>query len=222
MKKSVLFLVQNLPVPQDRRVWMEAKTLRENGFLVSVISPRKKDQKKKEEIDGIHIYRYLEAPKAHGYMSYFWEYLYSYLMTFYLAIKIYFKRGFSIIHTANPPDFFFSIALIFRLFGVKFVYDQHDLMPEMMLCKFYKNKDSFFYKLLLMFERLSYKTCAVHIATCRSGQEKVLSRVKIKPKNFIVRSAPDLGQINMTLVNELKSKEAKKRFSYLGAYIGVM
>lgn len=222
MKKSVLLLVQNLPVPQDRRVWMEARTLKENGFSVSVISPRKKEQKKREEIDGISVYRYLQAPHPKGYLGYFWEYIYSYLMTFYLVCRVYLKRGFSVIHTANPPDFFFSIALIFKLFGVKFIYDQHDLMPEMMLCKFKKDKTSFFYRILLFLEKMSYKVCDIHISTCQSGQEKTLSRVKNEPKNFIVRTVPDMRQINTALIDKSKVEELRKKFSCIGVYLGVM
>ena len=143
MKKSVLFIVQNLPVPQDRRVWMEAKTLKQRGFLVSIISPGNPEQKKFERLDNIFVYRYAKPPKTSGYLSYCWEYTYSFLATLYLTVKIYRKHGFAVLHVANPPDIFFILGLIFKLAGVKFIYDQHDLMPEMLLCKFNKNKTSY-------------------------------------------------------------------------------
>jgi len=222
MKKSVIFLVQNLPVPQDRRVWMEAQTLRQNGFQVSVISPRNPNQKKFEIIDGVFIYRYLKPPKSSGYLSYLWEYAYSFINTLYLSFKIYLTRGFSAIHSANPPDFFFLIAVPFKLFGVKFIYDQHDLMPEMLLCKFGKSKKSWLYKFLLFMERSSYNLSDAHIATCLSGQEVALTRVKPKPKNFIVRSAPDLGVINEKSVQKKLVDSVKKRFAHVACYLGVM
>lgn len=222
MKKSVLFLVQNLPVPQDRRVWMEAAALQRNSFEVSVISPRNKSQSKFDVIDGIFIYRYLKPPKSEGYFDYLWEYGYSLLNTMILAVKVYFQRGFSVIHTANPPDFFFLVALLFKPFGVKFVYDQHDLMPEMLLARFKKSKKHFLYKILLYLEKLSYKVADVHIATCQSGLEKILSRVKDRKKSFIVRSVPDKNIISKKLADKVLADAAKKKFRYICSYIGVM
>jgi glycosyltransferase involved in cell wall biosynthesis len=222
MKKSVLFLVQNLPVPQDRRIMMEARALIGAGYAVSIISPRKTEQKKFEILEGIHSYRYLMAPKSSGYLSYLWEYCYSFALTFYLTVKIFLTRGFSIIHSANPPDFFFLIALIFKPFGVKFVYDQHDLMPEMLLCRFGKTKEHFFYKILLFMERMSYRLSDIHLSTCQSGQEKTLSRVKVTAKNFIVRSAPDPSQISPKLADPDLTKKIQTKYRYLCAYLGVM
>jgi glycosyltransferase involved in cell wall biosynthesis len=222
MKKSVLFLVQNLPVPQDRRVWMEAIALRDSGFQVSIISPRNKDQSKCGVIEGIFVYRYLKPPKSEGYFSYLYEYSYSLINTVILAIKIYFKRGFSVIHSANPPDFFFLLALLFKPFGVKFIYDQHDLMPEMLLARFKKSKRHFLYKILLLLEKMSYKTADAHIATCESGLEKTLSRVNDAKKSFVVRSVPDKNVIGKKLVDRALANRAKKKFKYICSYIGVM
>ena len=222
MKKSVLFLVQNLPVPQDRRVWMEAVTLQKSGFEVSVISPKNEDQPKFDMIDGISVYRYPKPPKSGGYLSYLYEYSYSFLNTLFLTVKIYFRRGFSVIHSANPPDFFFLIVLFFKLFGVRFVYDQHDLVPEMLLARFKKSKKHFLYKTLLLLEKMSYKLCDVHIATCQSGLEKIMSRVKNKKKSFIVRSVPDKNVISKRLVDKKLADAAKKKFKFICSYIGVM
>lgn len=222
MKKSVLFLVQNLPVPQDRRVWMEAAALRDAGFQISIISPRNRNQKKHEVIDGISLYRYLKPPKSEGYLSYLYEYGYSFLNTLILAVKIYFKRGFSAIHSANPPDFFFLIALLFKPFGVKFIYDQHDLVPEMLLAKFKKSKKHFLYRALLYLEKLSYAAADVHIATCQSGLEKIMSRSKDRKKSFIVRSVPDKNVIFKKVIDDDLAKEARGKFKYLCSYIGVM
>lgn len=229
MKKSVLFIVQNLPVPQDRRIWMEAKTLKQNGFLVSIISPGNPEQKKFEQLEDIFVYRYVKPAKAKGYLSYLWEYAYSFSATCYLTFKIYFRQGFAVIHTANPPDIFFVLGLIFKLAGVKFVYDQHDLVPEMSLCKFQKNKNSYLYRLLLLLECLSYVVADVHISTCESGQEVVLSRVNSHQrrasaleKNFIVRSAPSLEVINPKLADKERINALRKKYPYVACYLGVM
>ncbi|MCX6761357.1 MAG: glycosyltransferase family 4 protein [Candidatus Moranbacteria bacterium] len=222
MKKSVLFLVQNLPVPQDRRIMMEARALKDSGYAVSIISPRKPKQKKFEILEGIYIFRYLMAPKSLGYLNYLWEYFYSFTLTFYLTWKIFLTRGFSVIHSANPPDFFFLIALFFKPFGIKFVYDQHDLMPEMLLCRFGKTKDHWLYKILLFMERMNYRLSDIHLATCQSGQEKTLSRVKVVAKNFIVRSAPDPTQISPELIDPELTKKVQAKYRYLCSYLGVM
>lgn len=201
---------------------MEARTLKWRGFLVSIISPGNPEQKKFEQIDNIFVYRYAKPPKANGYLSYLWEYAYSFLATLYLTLKIYCKHGFAVIHTANPPDIFFILGLIFKPAGVKFIYDQHDLMSEMLLCKFNKNKTSYLYRILLLLERLSYKTADIFISTCESGQRMVLSRVKFAEKNFIIRSAPDLNVINSKLADKKIIDALRKKYRYVACYLGVM
>lgn len=226
MKKSVLFLTQNLPVPQDRRVFREAKTLKENGFSVSIISPRKKNQLKTEVISGIRVYRYLRFPVFGGYLSYFLEYSYSFVCSFYLALKVYFTRGFSAVHVSNPPDFLFLIAIFFKLGGVKFVWDQHDLAPDMFLCKFGQGKsggkENILYKTLLFLEKMSAELCDIYIATCRLGKRITNSRTDIKAPQFIVRSAPDLKKINKANADSKLVNEFTKKFKYLAVYLGVM
>ncbi|MEA3273524.1 MAG: glycosyltransferase family 4 protein [Patescibacteria group bacterium] len=225
MKRSVLLLVQNLPVPQDRRFWMEAEALKHNGFKVTVISPRKPGQKKSEKLAGIQIYRYLRPPQSNGWLGYIFEYSYSLFWSFYLSLKVAVTQGFSIIQAANPPDLFFLIASFYKLFGVSFVFDQHDLVPEMFLCKFSKSRKHPVYKLLCFLEGLSLKICDVHLATCVSGQQFVQKRQKIECPSVVVRSAPDLAKLNTNKVNpeiEKKVEKLKRKFKYLGVYLGVM
>lgn len=221
-KKSVLILVQNLPVPQDRRIWMEARALKKCGFTVSVISPREAGQKKFESVAGISLYRYVKPPKSSGYASYLWEYLYSFSCTFYLAWKVFVTRGFSVIHSANPPDFFFLIALPFKLLGVRYVYDQHDLVPEMFTSRFGRDEKHLLYRALVVLEKLNYYFSDIHLATCVSGQEKMFSRNRAKAPSFIVRSAPDVKQINKNSVNNQLAAELREKFAFLCSYVGVM
>jgi len=225
MKRSVLLLVQNLPVPQDRRFWMEAEALKRNGFKVTVISPRKLGQKKSEKIAGIQIYRYLKPPQSNSWLGYIFEYSYSLFWSFYLSLKVAVTQGFSVIQAANPPDMFFLIAIFYKLFGVKFVFDQHDLVPEMFLCKFSKSRKHLIYKLLCFLEGLSLKVCDVHLTTCVSGQQFVQKRQEIECPSVVVRSAPDLAKLNTNDVNfeiEQKVKKLKRKFKYLCVYLGVM
>jgi len=138
MAKKLLIIVQNLPVPFDRRVWQEATTLQKAGYKVTIISPKMNSYIKSHEIiEGIDIYRHplpIEASGAWGYLA---EYSISLFFQFYLACKIYFKHGFDIIHACNPPDNIFLIGGFFKyLCGKKFVFDHHDINPELYLAKF--------------------------------------------------------------------------------------
>ena len=135
--RRVLIIVENLPVPFDRRVWQEATTLKQAGYEVSIISPIGKGYEKKHEvIDGIHVFRHplpLEASGAPGYaleysLALFWE--------FVLAWRVWLSRGFDAIHACNPPDTIFLIGLFFKLFGKKFIFDHHDINPELYVAKF--------------------------------------------------------------------------------------
>src|SRR5690348_9726502 len=122
MSKRVLMLVENLPVPFDRRVWMEATALKEAGYEVSVICPRGEFPKLFDFLEGIRIYRY-PLPSMPGVLGHIFEYGIAIPTTFLITCWLYLKYGFDAIHSANPPDFFFAIAAVFKPFGVKFIFD---------------------------------------------------------------------------------------------------
>src|SRR5690606_16813554 len=136
-KRRVLIIVENLPCPFDRRVWQEAKALRDHGYDVSIICPKGKGfESSYEYLEGIHVHRHpllLEADSALGYGV---EYATSLLMEFWLALKISMTRGFDIIHACNPPDTIFLIGTFFKMFGKRFVFDHHDINPELYEAKF--------------------------------------------------------------------------------------
>lgn len=216
--KRILIIVENLPVPFDRRVWHEARTLNAAGATVSVICPTGKGfEKRYEVIEGIHVYRHklpLDAGRAAGYlveygMALFWETL--------LAWRIFFARGIDVIHGCNPPDLIFLVALPFKLFGVKFLFDHHDINPELYEAKF--NKRGFFWKLMVLFEKLTFKTARVSIATNESYKKIAIDRGGMAPENvFVVRSGPDLSRLEHLPPNEA----LKNGRSYLVGYVGVM
>ena len=137
MSKGVLIVVENLPVPFDRRVWQEALALQSAGFSVYIISPVGKGYtKRRETIDGIEVYRHslpFEADKLIGYVG---EYGWALLAEFFLAVRICVTRKVHILHACNPPDTIFIIGSILKLFGKRFVFDHHDICPEC-LVKFY-------------------------------------------------------------------------------------
>ncbi|MBA2563588.1 MAG: glycosyltransferase WbuB, partial [Chitinophagaceae bacterium] len=119
-KKHILFIVENLSLPFDRRVWQEANTLMENGADVSIICPKMNGYTKKYELlNGIHIYRHPLPLEANGALGYLFEYTIALFWEMWLSFKIYFRQPFHVIHGCNPPDLIFLVALFFKMFGVK-------------------------------------------------------------------------------------------------------
>ncbi len=218
--RKILMLVENLPVPADFRVWAEAITLRDQGFQVSVICPKGSTQYRESYvcIDNISIYRYQLPTTGHKYAAYIAEYGVALLMTFWLSLKVLFRQGFDVIHTANPPDIFFIIGLFYRIFGKKYVFDQHDLTPEMFQVKF-QNRLKPLHKLLFLLERCSYRTAHIVIVTNQSFQQIATER-GCCPANkiFVVRNGPDFKRLRLAA----PKPELKKERRYLLAYVGVM
>lgn len=213
-------LVENVPVPPDRRVWPEAITLRDQGFQVSIISPKgvSEDRESYIYIDGIHIYRYQIPVIEHKYIGYIIEYGIALLMTFWLSVKVLFRHGFDVIHTANPPDIFFIVGLFYRLLGKKFVFDQHDLSPEMFQVLF-KERSKLIYKLMCFLESCSYKTAQVVIVTNESQKRFAIERGNCHADRvFVVRNGPDLLHWK-PVAPEL---ELKRGYPWLLGYIGLM
>jgi glycosyltransferase involved in cell wall biosynthesis len=216
--KHILIVVENLPVPFDRRVWQEANTLKEAGASVSIICPIMRGYDKKYEIiNDIHIYRHslpLEADGARGYLL---EYSVALFHEFRLSLKIFFKKRFHVIHGCNPPDLIFLVALFFKVFGVKYVFDHHDINPELYIAKY--NKKGFFYKFLLLVERLTFAAANFSIATNESYKKIAITRGKM-PENKvqIIRSGPKLDRLKLAQGN-IKYKQGRK---YLVGYVGVV
>jgi len=217
--KRVLILVENLPSPFDRRVWQEATTLRAHGYEVSIICPTGKGYEKRyEQLEGIHIYRYKLPLEAEGAKGYAIEYSLALFHTFRLALKVLFGRGFDIIHACNPPDLLFLIGGFFKLtMGKKFLFDHHDINPELYEAKF--GRRDFFYRLMVLFERWSFNTADVSIATNDSYKKIAIERGGMDPdKVYVVRSGPKLDRLRV-----LPPVQAlKKGRKYLIGYVGVM
>ncbi|HJS37123.1 MAG TPA: glycosyltransferase family 4 protein, partial [Burkholderiales bacterium] len=218
MNGRVLILVENLPVPFDRRVWQESCTLRDAGWTVSVICPTGKGfEKRSEAIDGIRVYRYRLPLEADGAFGYALEYGAALLWSFTLSIRVLFTRGFDVIHACNPPDLFFLLGRLYKLFGKKFVFDHHDLNPELYEAKF--RRRDFFYRLLLKLERWTFRTADVAIATNESYRDVAIGRGGMHPdKVFVVRSGPSLERLRIGPPEE-KWKGGRR---HLVGYVGVM
>jgi glycosyltransferase involved in cell wall biosynthesis len=214
----VLILVENLPVPFDRRVWQEACTLRDAGWTVSVICPTGKGcETKREVIDDVHVYRYRLPVEAAGAPGYALEYGAALLWSFLLSLRVLFTRGFDVIHACNPPDLFFLLGGFYKLFGKKFVFDHHDLNPELYEAKF--GRRDLFHRLLLKLERWTFRTADVSIATNESYRRIAIERGGMHPdKVFIVRSGPSLERMKIQPPDE-KLRQGKR---HLVGYVGVM
>lgn len=216
--KKVLIIVENLPVPFDTRVWQEANALKDEGYKVSIICPIGKGYKEKREvINGISIYRHSLPMEGHGKIGFLVEYSIALFLEFMLSLKIFFKEGFDVIHACNPPDNIFLIGAFYKLFGKKFIFDHHDLNPELYFAKF--GTKNFFYNLLLLFERLTFQFADVSLATNESYKEIAIKRGGMKPeKVFVVRSGPNLKR----LVIQPPNKDIKRNKKYMVGYLGVI
>lgn len=219
LPRKVLIIVENLPVPFDRRVWMEATTLQKAGYEVTVISPTGNGfEKDYEVIEQIHVYRHPLPPEESSVIGYLREYSWAINWQFRLAQRVWQERGFDVIHICNPPDLLFLVAGWFKLFyGTWVIFDHHDLSPEMYEAK-YQRRDIFYHGLRWA-ERLTYATADIVISTNESHREVALTRGHKKPeKIFVVRSAPDLSRFCRMSPN-LNYRRGK---DYLIGYMGVM
>ena len=216
--RRVLIIVENLPCPFDRRVMQEARTLTAAGYTVSIICPKAPGfEKSFENIDGIHIHRHVLPREADGALGYALEYGVALFMEFWLSLKVFFGRGFDILHACNPPDTIFLIGRFYKLFGRKFVFDHHDINPELYEAKF--GKRGFGQKLLLWLERMTFRTADLVISTNESYRHIALTRGGVKSGDvFVVRSGPDLRRMKQMPPNPALKNGRK----YLVGYVGVM
>ncbi len=214
---AVLIVVENLPVPLDRRVWQEARTLTAAGYRVSVICIKGRGfEKSYEKLEGIEIYRH-SVPEAAGPLGYLAEYVWALAAEFWLALRIYARTRFRVLQACNPPDTIFLVGLFFKLFGVRFIFDHHDLNPELFEVKF--GKRGFFYRLVRLAERWTFRTANVCISTNESFREVALTRGGKRPERvFVVRSCPDRSRPRPGP----PSPERKEGKPYLVVYLGVM
>lgn len=217
--RRVLILVENLPSPFDRRVWQEATTLRESGYEVSIICPTGKGcEAHYQLISGIHIYRYDLPTEAEGALGYLVEYSAALWHSFRLAFKVRRERGFDVVHACNPPDLLFIVGGFFkRFYGTKFVFDHHDINPELYEAKF--GRRDLLWKLMVWLERRTFRTADVSIATNESYRRIAVERGGMPADHvFVVRSGPMLERLKV----QPPKPELKRGRTFLVGYVGVM
>lgn len=218
MKKKLLIVVQNNAFPFDDRVWKEALSLHEAGYQVSVLCPRSKGAEQGYElIAGIHVYRHPAPEGGNSAIAYLWEYGCALLWEIIYSWWIYLRRGFDVIQGCNPPDDIFLVALPFKMFGVKYIFDHHDVSPELYISK-YEKKDVL-YKVQTWLEKLTFRFSDVVMSTNYSYRDVAVTRGGRAPEDiFVVRNGPDLRTFKAVSPNDAV-KYGKR---YLVGYVGVM
>lgn len=218
-ERKILIIVENLPVPFDTRVWQEATTLAANGYTVSVICPVGKGYMAKEEtLDGVHIFRHPLPPEGNGAIGYFREYGSALREELRLAKKIYREIGFDVIHGCNPPDDIYMVASFFKKYGVKYVFDHHDICPELFEAKFGSTK-GLLYKSQVWLERQTYKHCTFAFVTNESYRRIAIERDRMPPERVIVlRSGPKLERLRQLPPDP----SIRRGYPYMAGYLGVI
>jgi glycosyltransferase involved in cell wall biosynthesis len=218
----VLIIVQNLPVPLDRRVWLECQALVRAGFTVSVICPKGPGDPSTQFLDGVAIHKYRPAPATAGLVSYMWEFLYCWVCTALLSIRVWRRAGFDVIQACNPPDTFWLLARFWRTRGVRFVYDQHDLNPELFVSRFGQPrglKSRLQHRFLLWLERSTYRTADEVVSTNESYRRTAVTRGGYRPDHVtVVRSGPDTRNMRPG-VPQLQLRQGRR---HLLVYLGIM
>lgn len=211
-------LVENLPVPFDRRVWMESRTLRDAGHQVTVICPAGTYPVGRETIDGITIYRY-PLLSLRGIAGHLLEYVAALVFTFGLACVAFVRDGFDVIHTANPPDLNYLVGRFFKLLGCRFIFDHHDLMPETCSTRWSGWKLRLLLPAVRHTERASFRAADIVISTNESYRVIAVERGHVpEGRAFVVRSAPMRDRFKPCPPDP----SLRAGFAHLVVYLGVM
>lgn len=219
-RPRVLIIVQNLPLRVDRRVLLEAKALVAAGYDVSVICPLGDGDAPRQIIDGVAVYSYRPAPQARGLLGYAVEFGYSFIRTAALSLVVRRERGFDVIQACNPPDTYWLLARIWRIAGVRFVFDHHDLNPELFRSRFGEPRTFSAraqYRALLWLERRTFRAAHRVISTNDSYREIALRRGGVPAEHTaVVRSAPDAASMRPVHLDGISPP------GHLLVYLGIM
>ena len=215
----VLIIVQNLPVPFDRRVWLECQALTSDGYEVAVVCPKGKGDPAYEVINGVQLYKYRPYAPGGSKLSFITEYAYSFLATAWLTRKARRSGRFAVVQACNPPDIFWPIALALRaLDRTRFVFDHHDLCPELFQSRF-PGGPTLPYRGLRALERRTHRTADHVISTNDSYRAVAMTRSGKQADDVtVVRTGPDPEHLR----RGEPSPELRRGRRFLAAYIGVM
>ncbi len=217
--RHVLIIIQNLPVPLDRRVWLECLALMDAGYEVSVVCPKGRDDPSYQVLDGVEIHKYRPYPPTTRSVGFVVEHIYAFAMTAWLSLKIWRRNRFRALQACNPSDIFWPLGILFRLVGgTRFVFDQHDLCPELYESRFPKGNRLPYWGLRVL-EWCTYRTADHVIAPNESYRATAIGRSgKRRDDVTIVRSAPDA----MRLRRGSPDASLRRGRHFLVCYLGVM
>ena len=219
MKRRILIIVQNLPVPFDRRVWLECQALISAGYRVTVVCPKGRGDPAYEVVDSVELYKYRPYAPGGSKFSFVAEYAYSFLASAWATLKARRSGRFAAIQACNPPDIFWPLGLAFRAVeGTKFVFDHHDLSPELYESRF-PGGPKLPHKGLLALERTTHRVADHVIATNDSYREIAMTRSAKRAADVtVVRTGPDPQRLKPGEADP----ELRRGRRHLAAYIGVM
>jgi glycosyltransferase involved in cell wall biosynthesis len=210
-------LLENMTYPQDLRVRREAIALTAAGYQVSVICPARQGQPYRETLAGVRLYRYPSPPQANSLLGYFWEYGFSMAATFVLSLVVFLGDGFDVVHAHNPPDMFVFIAAFYKLFGKHFIFDHHDLSPEMYQARFSGRGSPMLYRLLVFLEKLTCRLADHVIATNESYKKIEMERGGVPEARItIVRNGVELRQLQRVEPDPTLRQMGKAIIGYVG------
>jgi glycosyltransferase involved in cell wall biosynthesis len=189
-------LLENAPYSRDARVPKEAETLVSAGYQVTVICPGELGLPRRDQQSGVRIYRFPPPPEGEGLLGYALEYGYAMVVIFLLSLEVWWREGVDVVHAHCPPDTFVFIAAFYKLFGKRFVYDHHDLAPELYGARFKGSHNPVVYRVLVMLERFCCQLADHVIATNRSYKAVEMGRGGIPETRItVVRNGPGLNRL---------------------------
>lgn len=212
-------LLENNPYPQDGRVRREATALTDAGYSVSVICPAAAGQPFRDTVNGVKVYRYAPPRDGDGFLGYVWEYGHALFWSFWLSLNVAVRSGFDVIHSHNPPDLFFLIAALYKPFGKRFVFDHHDLSPEMYHARFHDGGNALVHRVLLACEKLSFRLADLVVATNESYRRIAVERGGVPAARVaVVRNGPEIERFQ----NAVPDEDLRRRAATILGYVGVI
>ncbi len=217
VNNRILMLLENQTYPRDFRVRREATALTAAGYRVSVICPAGPGQPLRETLNGVRLYRYWQPPAGNGFLGYLWEYGYAMSATFLLSLLAFFREGFDVVHAHNPPDTFVFIAAFYKLLGKRFVFDHHDLSPEMYQARFPGGGSLFVHDTLVWLEKLTCGLADRVIATNESYKKIEMERDHVPETRItVVRNGIELHNLRPVEPDPTLHPKGKTIIGYIG------
>ncbi len=217
-ERRVLIIVENLPLERDTRVRRECLALLEAGYGVSVICPRGTSDPLEGTLAQVKLHQYRPASSRTSRWGFAYEFSYAWLTTFALTMKVLVSEGFDIIQACNPPDTYVALALPFKLLGKRFIFDHHDLAPELYAIRFGRER-GLTMTVLKLCERATIKWADHVISTNESIRNVAIGRGKKEAGSVtVVRNGPELSEVRLAR----PQPHLKRKRRFLCCWVGVI